>query len=93
MVSNLNFTKLERLWQTTSIFLKMEDDLNIFKMEDDLNILKMEDDLNIFENGRQTQSFKVRLGKTTLTNSEQPKTNKNLAKLGDGRGQNPLLWL
>jgi hypothetical protein len=31
----------------TSIFLKMEDNLNILKMEDDLNFLKMED-LNLF---------------------------------------------
>ena len=35
-------------WKTTSIFLKMKDNLNILKMEDDLNIL---------ENGRQHQYF------------------------------------
>jgi hypothetical protein len=34
--------------KTTSIFLKIEDDLNIFLMEDNLNI---------FENGRRPQYF------------------------------------
>ena len=35
-------------WKMTSIFIKMEDDLNI---------LKMGDDLNIFENKRRPQYF------------------------------------
>ena len=38
-VCNIILTKLDELWKTTSIFLKMEDDLNFFQMEDDLNFV------------------------------------------------------
>ena len=38
-VCNLILTQLDELWKTTSIFLKMEDDLNFFQMEDDLNFV------------------------------------------------------
>jgi hypothetical protein len=42
----------------TSIFLQMEDDLNIFPNGRQPNFfLQMEDDLNFFENGRRPQSF------------------------------------
>ena len=54
-------------WKMTSIFLKVEDDLNSFenvrrphffrKWKTTLIFLKMEDDLNFFENGRQPQFF------------------------------------
>ena len=60
-------TQLDEIRKTTSIFLKMEDDLKIFLMEDDFNFLfeneirptflEMEDDLNFFENGRRPQYF------------------------------------
>ena len=49
LVCNLILTQLEEIWKTTSIFLKMEDDLNF---------LKMEDDLNSFGKGKMT-SFKI----------------------------------
>jgi hypothetical protein len=32
-------------WKTTSVFLKMEDDLSFLRRENDLNFLKMEDNL------------------------------------------------
>ena len=35
-VCSLILTQLEEIWKTTSIFLKMEDDLNSFLKEDDL---------------------------------------------------------
>ena len=38
-VCNLILTQLDELWKTTSIFLKIEDDLNYFQMEDDLNFV------------------------------------------------------
>ena len=41
-------TQLKEIWKTTSIFLKMEDDLNFFLMEDDLDFFLMEDDLDFF---------------------------------------------
>jgi hypothetical protein len=64
--------QLEEIWKTTSIFLKMEDNLNFFSKEDDLNIFFLiEDNIqkimqpkiiksknnNIFENGRRSQIF------------------------------------
>ena len=48
LVCSLILTQLEEIWKTTSIFLKMEDDLNF--------VLKKEDDLNFFENGRRPQN-------------------------------------
>jgi hypothetical protein len=72
---NPTITQLEEIWKTTSIFSKMEDDLNSFFLkEDDLNFFwkwkKTSKKImqpktiksknnNIFENGRRT-SFKVR---------------------------------
>jgi hypothetical protein len=41
LVCNIVSTQLDEIWKTTSIFLKMEEDLNFQKMEDDL----MEDEL------------------------------------------------
>jgi hypothetical protein len=35
LACNLILTQLDELWKTTSIFFKMEDDLNIFKMKDE----------------------------------------------------------
>jgi hypothetical protein len=37
LVCNLILTQLDEIWKKTSIFLKMEDDLNFFQMEDNLN--------------------------------------------------------
>ena len=45
----------EEIWKTTSMFLKMEDNLNFLKKEDDLNPFLMEDNLNVFANERQCQ--------------------------------------
>ena len=66
-VCNLNITQLEEIWMTTSIFLKMEEDLNIFengrrpqylwKFKTTSIFLKVEDNLNIFENVRRPQYF------------------------------------
>ena len=36
-VCNLILTQLDEIWKKTSIFLKMEDNLNFFQMEDNLN--------------------------------------------------------
>jgi hypothetical protein len=49
MEYDLNFWK----WKMTSIFLKIEDDLNFLKMEENL-IFIMEDNLNLL-NGRRPQ--------------------------------------
>ena len=38
-VCNLILTQLDKLWKTTSIFLKIKDDLNFFQMDDDLNFV------------------------------------------------------
>ena len=38
-VCNLILTQLDKLWKTTSIFLKIKDDLNFFQMYDDLNFV------------------------------------------------------
>ena len=67
-VCNLILTQPDKLWKTTSIFLKIKDDLNFFQMDDDLNFVlgniassptkwNMKEDLNFFENGRQPQFF------------------------------------
>jgi hypothetical protein len=37
-VCNLILTQLDEIWKKTSIFLKMEENLNYFQMIDDLNI-------------------------------------------------------
>ena len=42
---------------TTSIFLRMEDNLNSFENGRQPQLLKMEGDLNSFENGRWDQFF------------------------------------
>ena len=56
--------------KTTSMFLKMEDDLNFCEIEDDLNFKvkvrrpeffdKLEEDLDVFLNGRWTVSNYVK---------------------------------
>ena len=38
-VCNLILTQLDKLWKTTSIFLKIKDDLNFLQMDDDLNFV------------------------------------------------------
>ena len=47
------------MWKKTSIFLKMEDNLNFFENGRRTQyFLKMEDDLNIFESGGRPQLFR-----------------------------------
>ena len=96
MVCSLIITKLDKIWKATSIFLKMEDDLNIFENGRRPQYFWKWKTTSIFLNGRRPQyfltwkttsiflkmeddlnHFKVRLGKTTSTISEQPKINKN----------------
>ena len=62
---HLDITQLKEIWRTTSIFLKMEDDLNFFGNWKTTSIfLKMVDNLNFFENGKQLHFFSK--WKTTL---------------------------
>jgi hypothetical protein len=44
-------------WKTTSIFLKMEDNLYLLKMEDFLIFLRMEEDLILFTNKKWTKKI------------------------------------
>ena len=58
-VCNLNITQQEKIWKTTSTFLKIEEDLNIFengrlpqyfwKYKTTSIVLKMEVNLNIYQ--------------------------------------------
>ena len=43
-------TQLEEIWKTTSIFLKTEDDLNIFEKGRRPQFFLMKDDFNLFSN-------------------------------------------
>ena len=52
LVCNIILNHLKEIWEKTSIFLKIKEDLNFFQMEEDLNIV-----LNgIFSNGRQPKT-------------------------------------
>ena len=65
MVCHLILTQLEEIWKTTSIFLKIEDDLKFFEgrqpqfflIKTTLIFLKMEDDLKKI---MQPKQFKVK---------------------------------
>jgi hypothetical protein len=66
LVCNLPLTQLDEIRKTSSIFLKMEDDLNFFEngrrpqfleMEDNLNFLEMEYNLNFLGKWKTTLIF------------------------------------
>ena len=45
-------TQLDEIWKTTSIFLKMEDNLKLFENGREPNFLEIGRQPNFFENGR-----------------------------------------
>jgi hypothetical protein len=40
LTGNLILTQLNEIWKMTSIFVKIEDDLNLLTMKDDLNFFE-----------------------------------------------------
>ena len=56
-VNNLIVTQLYYIRKTASIFLKMEDDLNILENGRQPHFFLMEDNINNFTNGRRSQYF------------------------------------
>ena len=79
LVCYLIFTQLEDIWKTTSIFLKMEDDLHFFSNGRQPQIFQREDDLNFFQMKNELICFQMKYDLNVI----QLKDNLNI--LANGR--------
>jgi hypothetical protein len=66
-------TQLEEIWKTTSIFLKTEDDLNIFEKGRRPQFFSMKDDFNLFSNERGHHILQMKYNLNIIANGRKHK--------------------